>query len=293
MDVVIARNVLIRTAIIGEPHWHLGAAGDAAVAIGVALRIQKRSGDKLVLVDVTMTAVLCCALEGNDTAALLLSNSLERRANNDTLCSALSDSWLSHSAKTRCQDLSLHGRRTGTMASSFKDWRDSLLEAHPKLFGAPARATAFPECGGGWRDLLEVACTRIETALVGGDSIQVEQIKEKYGTLRFYWTGSGISESTKLQIEEAVALAFARSACTCEVCGRQGRLHSRKGWLSTSCAEHAKGEPVPVRRGLENLYIVRTWGSAGAAAARVSCRRYIRATDTFVDVDPKSLGITP
>src|SRR5579871_6088508 len=73
-DVAIARSVLTRSAILGEPHWHLGARGDTAVAIGVALRARRQSGENLVVVDVAMTAVLCCAVEGDTTAGLLLSD---------------------------------------------------------------------------------------------------------------------------------------------------------------------------------------------------------------------------
>jgi hypothetical protein len=90
-------------------------------------------------------------------------------------------------------------------------------------------------------------------------------------------------------VEEAIALAEARSACTCELCGKPGRLYSRGGWLATACSQHARGEPVPVRPGFENLVIVRSFGVAGQQT--VTCRRYDCETDAFVDVDPASLGI--
>lgn len=94
IDVVIARHFLQKSAIIGEPHWFLGAAGDAAVALGVAIRIQRLERPNLVLLDLAMTAVLCVALEGHTPAALLLSSSLERRAGIEPHCDALSDTWL-------------------------------------------------------------------------------------------------------------------------------------------------------------------------------------------------------
>ena len=95
-DVHIARHFLMRSAIIGEPHWFLGAAGDAAIAVGVALRAQRRKGNTLVTVDLAMTAVLLTALEGNVTAALLMSAMLKRRSNIDRRCKMLSDSWLTY-----------------------------------------------------------------------------------------------------------------------------------------------------------------------------------------------------
>jgi hypothetical protein len=95
-DVNIARHFLMRSAIIGEPHWFLGAAGDAAIAVGVALRAQKRKGNALVTVDLAMTAALLTALEGNVTAALLMSAMLKRRSDIDRRCTMLSDSWLTY-----------------------------------------------------------------------------------------------------------------------------------------------------------------------------------------------------
>jgi hypothetical protein len=180
------------------------------------------------------------------------------------------------------------------MAGVVRDWRIELVEAHPRLFlgptGRPESARGSPSCEEGWRDLLERACARIDAALVEGGAFRVLQIKEKLGTLRLYWSGD-MPEIAKANVKEAIALAVARSACTCEICGAEGRLHNRGGWLATACAGHAKGEPVPVKPGFENLHIVRTFSSKPGRFPIVSCRRYMRDTDSFVDVDPMTLGI--
>ena len=173
-----------------------------------------------------------------------------------------------------------------------KDWKIELIRAHTRLF-YPLKedlegAQGYPECNDGWRDLIERACVRIENALDNGDTIKISQIKEKYGTLRFYWSGRLPSEA-KAKVDEVVDLAKARSAFTCEIYGAEGRLYSCGGWLATACSEHARGEPAPVRPGFENLHVVRRFGAGGLQM--VSCRRYDRATDAFVDVDPGSLGI--
>jgi hypothetical protein len=173
-----------------------------------------------------------------------------------------------------------------------KDWKIELIRAHTRLF-YPLKedlegAQGYPECNDGWRDLIERACVRIENALDNGDTIKISQIKEKYGTLRFYWSGRLPSEA-KAKVDEVVDLAKARSAFTCEIYGAEGRLYSCGGWLATACSEHARGEPAPVRPGFENLHVVRRFGAGGLQT--VSCRRYDRATDAFVDVDPGSLGI--
>ena len=179
------------------------------------------------------------------------------------------------------------------MNGADRNWREALVEAYPDLFHpAPdhrGAAAASPECGEGWRDLLDRACVRIRAAVeADGGSFEAQQLKEKYGTLRFYW-GGRLSETAKAQVEEAIDLAEARSACTCEICGREGRLYDRGGWLATACPEHARGEPVPVKVGCETFTWSGAWSTGGVRI--VSCRRYDRNADAFVDVDPHSLGI--
>jgi hypothetical protein len=184
---------------------------------------------------------------------------------------------------------------TGTEKMSCEapdDWRSELVWGHPGIFqppeGLPEAAPGRPDCGIGWLGLLECACVRIENALDEDDSIRVLQIKEKLGTLRICWEGR-LSEYAKAKVEEAIDRAYARSASTCEICGDEGRLYTRGGWLATACADHAKGQPVPVKPGFENLHI--TWGTIDGHVRITSCRRYDRATDSFVDILPDSLGI--
>jgi len=61
------------------------------------------------------------------------------------------------------------------------------------------------------------------------------------------------------------------------------------GWLATACAEHARGGPVQVEAGFENVHIVRIFDAGHHPIA--ACRRYDREIDSFVDVDPESPGI--
>lgn len=59
------------------------------------------------------------------------------------------------------------------------------------------------------------------------------QVKEKFGTLRFYFDGGD-------HICHAyVAMAEAMSARTCEMCGKSGVLRQDRGWIQTLCDEHA------------------------------------------------------
>jgi hypothetical protein len=63
--------------------------------------------------------------------------------------------------------------------------------------------------------------------------VTVDQVKEKFGTLRFYYTGGDD------YISGITSMAEAMSGVTCEVCGNVGELHGG-GWLRTRCDTHAQ-----------------------------------------------------
>lgn len=60
--------------------------------------------------------------------------------------------------------------------------------------------------------------------------LAVNQVKEKYGTLRVYCPGNDI-------IFKYVLLAERLSAVTCEICGKPGKTAATHGWYSTLCTE--------------------------------------------------------
>ena len=117
------------------------------------------------------------------------------------------------------------------------DWRSALIESYTELFdpvGCPFAAPGLPAIDDGWRDLLERACARIlATVHLHGGLFRLTEISEKYGSLRLGWEGSLSPEAAAL-VEEAVDLAEARSATTCEVCGEPGALRAGD-WLATRC----------------------------------------------------------
>jgi hypothetical protein len=103
------------------------------------------------------------------------------------------------------------------------------------------------------------------------------QIEENYGALRFYWQGSLLADAV-VRIEEAIALAKARSATTCDVCGEEGRLRDDL-WLLTRYDAHADAQPAVAVD--ENLRVERT---TVGGRVHVRYRRYDRAADRFVNV---------
>jgi hypothetical protein len=177
-----------------------------------------------------------------------------------------------------------------------RTWQAALVARYPELFNQEfnGRITApgYPTCGDGWRNLVEIAIGRIASAVAAAPagSVKIGQIKEKFGCLRLYLdTLKGLPEAICAAIDEAIELAEARSACTCEQCGEPGRLYDKGGYVFTACDQHAQGKAVEVRPGRENVHIVRTLKDGKLSI--VSCQRYVREIDAFVDVSPSELGI--
>lgn len=65
---------------------------------------------------------------------------------------------------------------------------------------------------------------------------EIVQIKEKFGTLRFYYHGGNE------RVEALVDFAEAMSGVTCEECGAPGKIDDI-GWIKTHCAAHRRNDP--------------------------------------------------
>ena len=106
------------------------------------------------------------------------------------------------------------------------------------------------ECGNGWYHIIRVLCSNIQhhidwrnrkNELNPNQSIvpqvTVDQVKEKFGTLRFYYTGGDD------YIDGLVSMAESMSGITCEQCGNPGSTLGR-GWLTTLCEKHAEEKGI-------------------------------------------------
>jgi len=65
--------------------------------------------------------------------------------------------------------------------------------------------------------------------------IVASQVKEKFGTLRFYYDGGDVGDGYFRGVE---AMAEAMSSVTCEECGAPGQLRGG-GWIRCLCDTHA------------------------------------------------------
>jgi hypothetical protein len=119
------------------------------------------------------------------------------------------------------------------------DRRDKIVADHPLLY----KHIKHFECRDGWLDIIERLSDKLEREIkefyikyeIDKDyqPIYASQIKEKYGSLRFYMS-CGTDEMFNL-IDDAES----ESASACELCGKPG--HARSGsWYQTLCNDHAK-----------------------------------------------------
>ena len=73
--------------------------------------------------------------------------------------------------------------------------------------------------------------------------VVASQVKEKFGTLRFYYSGGDDIVSGIERMAESM------TAVTCETCGAPGKSRSG-GWIQTLCDTHAEGREELVWKGM-------------------------------------------
>ena len=102
---------------------------------------------------------------------------------------------------------------------------------------SPIRLFGF-ECGEGWAVLLKVLMDNIQRHIDWENrqsevvpQVVLEQVKEKFGTLRFYYQGGDE------YVHGLVSLAESMSAHICEDCGDTGTTRGG-GWVRTLCDKH-------------------------------------------------------
>ena len=138
---------------------------------------------------------------------------------------------------------------------------DALLcERYPKMMvnrNKPMTETCMCwgfECGNGWFNILDQLMGNIQNHIdwkekqrdwvIKSNStaapedvrpvpdaipqVTLDQVKEKFGTLRFYYTGGDDV------IDGMVRMAESMSGCTCELCGNPGKRQGG-GWIKTIC----------------------------------------------------------
>jgi len=93
------------------------------------------------------------------------------------------------------------------------------------------------ECGHGWHKIISPVIDLIDKT-----KGRVDQVKEKYGALRIYWSPplEGCSDEDYDRVEQAIDNATDESRRTCEMCGAPGALFVKSRWYQTLCDDHAE-----------------------------------------------------
>ena len=142
------------------------------------------------------------------------------------------------------------------MINEEKNW-NSLYEKYPNLFENRLKSPREScmsfgvECGLGWYDIISNVCWKIKqheenkewnrkylekndperlASLPEYFPVKFDQVKEKYGGLRLYFSGGDE------YVEGLVSMAEAMSYMICEVCGNKGEPN-KGGWISTLCMD--------------------------------------------------------
>jgi hypothetical protein len=123
----------------------------------------------------------------------------------------------------------------------YDNFEKYIEERYPKMFTEGYGGMCIDS---GWYPIIDALCHQIQTHIdwKNRDSIvvvqvEVSQIKEKFGGLRFYYDGGDDCIDGMVRIAESWAEA------TCEYCGAPGKARSG-GWIKTLCDTHAKAEEL-------------------------------------------------
>lgn len=134
-----------------------------------------------------------------------------------------------------------------------KNLEKYFVETYPKIFSemyGPVATTCMHygiTCGDGWFNILDALCNKIQSridlyepnqindGLVPIPQVVAKQIKEKFGTLSFYYIGGDVV------IHSYIDMAESLSAFVCEDCGISDfSIGQTTNWIRTLCPKCAQ-----------------------------------------------------
>jgi hypothetical protein len=125
-----------------------------------------------------------------------------------------------------------------TEETKYDEFVKRMEETYPKMFANKYGGFAVGE---GWWPILETLCANIQSHIDWQNKnhekhpvvpqVVVEQIKEKFGGLRFYYQGGDDN------VHGMVRMAESWAANCCEECGAPG-VRRGGGWIRTLCDKH-------------------------------------------------------
>ena len=139
------------------------------------------------------------------------------------------------------------------------EYREDLLDILDRV---PIGWGKWISCDKGWYKLLVDTNRKMKMMW---PQYEIHQVKEKYGTLRFYWGISSEDENWQ-ELSDDVSntiydimmdishQAENRSAYICESCGAHGKTRVRRYWYKTLCAPCAIEQKYPLEDWEEKKY---------------------------------------
>lgn len=119
--------------------------------------------------------------------------------------------------------------------AQYEEFAQRMEQTFPKMFAEPYGGFAV---GAGWWPILTNLCANIQHHIDWKNKnsevvpqVTVNQIKEKFGGLRFYYSGGDDT------IDGMVRMAEAWAGNSCEECGAPGESR-QGGWIKTLCDTH-------------------------------------------------------
>jgi hypothetical protein len=118
---------------------------------------------------------------------------------------------------------------TQTLYTTYADlYADHVLDDSESLMGFGFL------CDDGWYDIIFRLSATLTTLIAANPDLdpataRAFQVKEKFGTLRFYM------RCTNAEMQQAIRQAEEESGSTCEMCGGKGEMKNDEGWLVTLC----------------------------------------------------------
>lgn len=125
-----------------------------------------------------------------------------------------------------------------------KEFKNYLKEKYPVFFSGLGKGwrdggIGNCSCDRGWWNLIDVVASQIESL---GKPVKAEQVKEKFGGIRIYFSIETVDENEIYNLHDIVqskiSVVEALSYRICELCGAPGQTTNSGGyWLKTVCEE--------------------------------------------------------
>lgn len=122
-----------------------------------------------------------------------------------------------------------------------KELQQQLFTEFPHLY-ALAKLPMDQTCmcwgicvGNGWFNIIRELSRKI---VVIDPTVQAEQVKEKFGGLRFYTRGGTME--TADAVDKAISAAARQADVTCEYCGSMEDVKPTSGWITMMCGKCRK-----------------------------------------------------